>query len=198
MVEVAFERWPSARSSSYSALTGKIWISEVACLIYALCSDVRSCTHGVSTRMIFALRQILQISLTWRKYLSWPFPINRQKVQPDIYLISSKKGCFGNGTLRSGHTELTAIERLSITFMSCRLLFMISTPKLEVWRNFFIHKNCFELFLSDHFLFWKKKSLNLNRTFPFCRIREALNSLMIRLSDRQAIQSGQTANYSSC
>ena len=42
----------------------------------------------------------------------------RQKDQPDIYLISSNKGCFGNGTLRIGHTELTAIEGLSITFMS--------------------------------------------------------------------------------
>ena len=44
----------------------------------------------------------------------------QQKVQPDIYLISSNKGCFGYRTLRIGHTELTAIEGLSITFMSDR------------------------------------------------------------------------------
>ena len=36
---------------------------------------------------------------------------------------------------------------------NCRLLVIISTHKLVVSCNFFIHKNCFELFLSAHFLF---------------------------------------------
>ena len=36
--------------------------------------------------------------------------------------------------------------------------------------QFFIHKNCFELFLSAHFLLWE--ILNLNLTFAVCRILE--------------------------
>ena len=36
---------------------------------------------------------------------------------------------------------------------TCRLLFITSTHKLVVSRNFVIHKNRFELFLSVHFLF---------------------------------------------
>ena len=68
-----------------------------------------------------------------------------------------------------------AIERLSITFTSntnfcttwpsflfiCRLLFIISTPKLVVSRIFFINKNCLELFLSGHFLFCEILNSNL-------------------------------------
>ena len=90
----------------------------------------------------------------------------RQKDQPDIYLISSNKGCFGNGTLRIGnweygthcnrgvkhHVYVKRQTRLCTTWPSfrftCRLLFMISTPKLEVWRNFLsirIVLSCFYL-----------------------------------------------------
>ena len=54
---------------------------------------------------------------------------------------------------------------------TCRLLFIISTHILVVSRNFFIHKNCFELFLSAHFLFWD--ILNVNLTFAVCLIGEA-------------------------
>ena len=32
-------------------------------------------------------------------------------------------------------------------------LYLVCTHKLEVSRNFFMYKNCFELFLSAHFLF---------------------------------------------
>ena len=46
--------------------------------------------------------------------------------------------------------------------VTCRLLFITSTHKLVVSRNF-LHKNCFELFLSAHFLFWE--NLNLTLTF---------------------------------
>ena len=46
---------------------------------------------------------------------------------------------------------------------TCRLLFIISTHELVVSRNFLIHKNCFELFLYAHFLFWE--ILNLHLTF---------------------------------
>ena len=58
---------------------------------------------------------------------------------------------------------------------TCRLLFIISTHKLVVSRNF-IHKNCFELFLSAHFLFWEILNLNVSNvrlTFGVCCIREA-------------------------
>ena len=44
---------------------------------------------------------------------------------------------------------------------TCRLLFIIPTHKLEISRNFVIHKNCFELFSSAHFLFWEILILNL-------------------------------------
>ena len=37
--------------------------------------------------------------------------------------------------------------------------------------QFFILKNCFELFLSAHFLF--SEILNLNLTFALCHMREA-------------------------
>ena len=49
------------------------------------------------------------------------------------------------------------------------LLFINSTLKLVVSRNF-VNKNCFELFLSAHFLFWE--NLNLNLTFA---VYEKLN-----------------------
>ena len=61
---------------------------------------------------------------------------------------------------------------------TCRLLFIISTHKLVVSRNFLSNKNCFELFLSAHFLFWE--ILNLNLTFVVCRLpyTQSLNSLI--------------------
>ena len=84
---------------------------------------------------------------------------------------------------------MVLIERLSITFplksgrnfiprgqvsplFVVYVLFIICSHKLVVSTNFFVHKNCFELFLSDHFLFFE--ILNLNLTFDVCRIRAAL------------------------
>ena len=52
-----------------------------------------------------------------------------------------------------------------------RLRFIISTNKLNSFTQFFIYNNCFELFLSAHFVFWE--ILNLNLAFAVCRIREA-------------------------
>ena len=49
----------------------------------------------------------------------------------------------------------------------CHLLIIFST-QISCFTQFFIHKNCFELFLSAHFLFWE--ILNLNLTFAVCRI----------------------------
>ena len=43
--------------------------------------------------------------------------------------------------------------------------------QISSFKQLFIHKNCFELFLSAHFLFCE--ILNLNLTFAICRIREA-------------------------
>ena len=55
------------------------------------------------------------------------------------------------------------------TFLfTCRLPLIISTPKLMVSRTFFIHKNCFQPFLSAHFLFWEIHNSNL--TFAVCRL----------------------------
>ena len=51
--------------------------------------------------------------------------------------------------------------------ITCRLLFIISTPKL-VFKTFFIHKNCFELFFQSQYSF---SILNLNLTYAVCRIR---------------------------
>ena len=73
-----------------------------------------------------------------------------------------------------------SLERLSITFTSnskrefvprdqvSPFLFIISTHKLGSFAQFFIHKNCFELFLSAHFLFCEIFTLNL--TFAVCRL----------------------------
>ena len=51
---------------------------------------------------------------------------------------------------------------LSFLF-TCRLMFIVSSPKVVSFTQFFIHNNCFELFLSALFLFWE--ILNLNRSF---------------------------------
>ena len=42
---------------------------------------------------------------------------------------------------------------------TCRLLFINSTHKLVVSRNFLNHKNCLELFLSVHLRFWEISNL---------------------------------------
>ena len=52
--------------------------------------------------------------------------------------------------------------------------------QISSFTQFFIHKNCFELFLSAHFLFWEILSLNL--TFAVCRVREA-STLIISSSN---------------
>ena len=73
------------------------------------------------------------------------------------------------------------IERVSFTFTSKGKREFVPrdqvSPSLAVlcplfsgFTQFFIRKNCFELFLSIHFLFWE--ILNLNLTFAVCRIRE--------------------------
>ena len=43
--------------------------------------------------------------------------------------------------------------------------------KISSFTHFFIHKNCFEPFLTAHFLFLE--IFNLNLTFAVCRICEA-------------------------
>ena len=82
----------------------------------------------------------------------------------------------------SQERNILSIERLSIKLTSncitwlsflftCRLLFVISTPKLVVSRNFLsiaIVLSCLYLLI---FYFWE--ILNLNLTFAVCRIREA-------------------------
>ena len=78
------------------------------------------------------------------------------------------------------------MEKLSITFTSngkrefvtcdqvppftCRLRFIISTRNFGSFAQFFIHKNCFELFLFAYFLF--QEILDLNVMFAICSIRE--------------------------
>ena len=73
------------------------------------------------------------------------------------------------------------IERVSFTFTSkgkrefvprdqVSPSLAVLCPLFSSFTQFFIRKNCFELFLSIHFLFWE--ILNLNLTFAVCRIRE--------------------------
>ena len=83
-----------------------------------------------------------------------------------------------------GHSFFKTIERLSITFtsngkrefvprdqVSSRLLFIISTHKLVVSRNFLEYPKEFsKVFLSAHFLF--SEILNLNLKFAVWRLRK--------------------------
>ena len=52
---------------------------------------------------------------------------------------------------------------------------------MSSFTQLFIHKNCYELFLSAHFNFYL--ILNLNLTFAVCRIREAYKLSITRISD---------------
>ena len=61
---------------------------------------------------------------------------------------------------------------------TCCSLFITSTPKLVGFTQFFIHKNCFELFLSAHFQLWE--FINLNLTFAFAvyvKLKLSINPL---------------------
>ena len=55
---------------------------------------------------------------------------------------------------------------------TCRLLFIISTHKSVISRNFLNHNNYFEPFLSPHFLF--REIHNLNLTFTVCHLRQVI------------------------
>ena len=83
------------------------------------------------------------------------------------------------------------LESLSITFTSngkrefvprdqvSPLLVVHCSLFLDMNQQFhaiFIHKKCFELFLSAHFLF--SEIVNLNLTFAVCRIRESYLCIM--------------------
>ena len=66
----------------------------------------------------------------------------------------------------------TGIRTTWPTFLfTCRLLFIISTPKLVVSRKFLSIRIAFELFLSTLFLFWE--IFNSNLTFAVRRFRKA-------------------------
>ena len=54
---------------------------------------------------------------------------------------------------------------------TCRLLFIISTHKSVISRNFLNH-NYFEPFLSPHFLF--REIHNLNLTFTVCHLLQVI------------------------
>ena len=74
------------------------------------------------------------------------------------------------------HINVKRQTRICTTWPSflitCLLLFIISTPEVVVSCNFFIHKNCFELFLSANFLYWEILNLKLTiAVFATLRLR---------------------------
>ena len=61
------------------------------------------------------------------------------------------------------------VPRDQVSILLVFILFFLYTW-ISGFTQFFIHKKCFELFLSAHFLLWA--ILNLNLTFAVCRILE--------------------------
>ena len=72
--------------------------------------------------------------------------------------------------------------------LTCRLLSIISTHKSVFSSNFFIYNNCFEPFLSAHFLFWEIFNLNLT-LFVYVKLLWSLTlfSLSSELSQARGV-----------
>ena len=87
------------------------------------------------------------------------------------------------------HVYVKRQTRICTTWPSflftCRFRFITSTHKLVVSHSLFFHKNCFDLFLYAHFLFWE--ILNLNLTFAVY-VKLCKNSLFSVVSGNHALR----------
>ena len=127
--------------------------------------------------LIFGILRYLILDWLWQTAFSLSCAVGNFEPVRSVRWSALRDGFEDTSNTREVniHINVKWQTRICTTWPSflitCRLLFIISTPEVVVSCNFFIHKNCFELFLSANFLYWE--ILNLKLTIAVCRIHEA-------------------------
>ena len=162
-----------------SSCTAELWMHSGDSLRIVKFTTTRGITNSWLTSSACSIG-IWSHSRYWiwlGEFCSYVIIINEEGTGAVLYLAIGSLLGKRRSVIREikDHVYVRRQTRICTTWPSfpftCSLLFIISAHKLVVSRNFFIHKNCFELFLSARLLFWEV--LNLNLTFAVCRIREA-------------------------